>query len=197
MLGKLALLLKGKLAAAILGTALLVGGGTTAVLAANSAQLQLPLVSQTQSQEHANNHDANDDHGGNNQGANQNDDNNQGQDDDQNENELRGTVGSIDTGNASFVLKPSGGTTKTVVVSAKTVFDGGLSKLADLKVGQFLEVKGNAQSNGTLAATRVHREDNDANDDNDGANQAGDGHGDNSGSGGSGRGGHDDDGADN
>jgi hypothetical protein len=184
MLGKLALLLKGKLAAAILGTVLLAGGGATAVLAANGTQLQLPLASQTASQEHQGN-DAFDDHGN-----------------DQNENELRGTVASVNTGSSSFVLKQPSGATKTVVVSAQTVFDGGLQRLSDLKAGQLLEVKGNLQSDGTLAATRVHGEDNDADDDHGGDNGSGDDHGGNSGSGssgsgGSGRGGHDDTGVDN
>lgn len=190
MLGKLALLLKGKLAAAVLGTVLLAGGGTTAVLAANGTQLQLPLVSQAASQEHQGN-DAFDDHGSD-QGSSRNDDANEAQDNDQHENELSGTVASINPSSSSFVLKQSSGATKTVVVSAKTVFDGGLQGLSDLKVGQLLEVKGNLQSDGTLAATRVHGEDNDATDDRGGNSGPG-----SSGSGGSGRGGHDDTGVDN
>ncbi len=191
MLGKLALLLKGKVAAAILGTLLLAGGGATAVLAANGAQVQLPLVSQAQ--EHPND-DANDDRG-NDQGASH--------DDGQDEQQAEGTIKSLDADNSSFVLQLSNGTTKTVTVSARTIFDGGLSTFADLKAGLFVEVRGNLQANGTLAATRVHGEDDDANDDHGGANEPGDDHGGNSGSGGSGdsgsggnsgsgRGGHDD-----
>lgn len=261
MLGKLALLFKGKVAAAVLGSALLVGGGTTAVLAANNGQL--PFVGQTQLQEHQDNDD-------NNNGANEN--HNDGQqvegviksidtgnsrftltpqqgavvtvvvnaqtvfegglsnlgslkvgqhveakgtlqsdgsllaakvegqnaNNDQNENELKGTIASVNTGNNSFVLKLSNGTTRTVTVSSKTVFDGGFQSFADLKAGASVEVHGNLQSDGTLAATRVHREDddNDANDDHggasgsgadDGANHdAGDDHGGNSGNSGSG-----------
>jgi Domain of unknown function (DUF5666) len=271
MLGKLALLLKGKAAVAILGTLLLAGGGTTAVLAANGAQIQLPLIGQSQLQEHHGN-DANDDHG-NNQGNNhnggqqvegtvssidaghsnfvvkpgqgaavtvvvnaqtvfeeglngfgslkvglhieakgalqsdgsllatkvegQNDDanDNDNQADDQNETELRGTIGSTNAGNSSFVLKLSNGTTKTVIVSAQTVFDGGFHSAADLKAGVFVEVKGNLQSDGSVAAIRVHHEDSSSGNDNGGDDHSGSGgtgssHGDDNGGSGSNGSGH-------
>ncbi len=268
MLGKLAFLFKGKAAVAILGTLLLAGGGTTAVLAANGAQVQLPLIGQSQLQEHHGN-DASDDHG-NNQGNNhnggqqvegtissidaghssfvvkpgqgatvtvvvnaqtvfeeglngfgslkvglhveakgalqsdgsllaskvegQNDNDNQAND--QNETELRGTIGSINAGNSSFVLKLSNGTTKTVIVSAQTVFDGGFHSAADLKAGVFVEVKGNLQPDGRVAATRVHHEDsssgNDSSggDDHSGSGGTGSGHGDDNGGSGSNGSGH-------
>src|SRR5262249_44426791 len=115
----------------------------------NSAQLQLPLVSQTQSQEHANNHDANDDHGG----ANRND----GQ-------QVEGAVSSVDSGHSSFVVKPEQGASVTVVVNGQTEFEEGLSGFSALKVGLHVEAKGTIQSDGSLLASRVEGQDNDAND---------------------------------
>lgn len=78
---------------------------------------------------------------------------------DENENELKGTVGSINATNSTFVLQLAGGATKTVQVSAQTEFDGGLRKFSDLKSGLSVEVRGNLQSDGTLAATRLQSED--------------------------------------
>ncbi|HLJ80063.1 MAG TPA: DUF5666 domain-containing protein [Ktedonobacterales bacterium] len=111
----------------------------------------------------------------------QNDGNDNG-DQNANENELTGTIGSINTANSTFVLQVSGGTTKTVQVSKSTEFDGGVNSFSDLKTGMTVEVKGNLQSDGTLAATRVHRED----DGSGGSGSSG------SGSSGSGSGGHGD-----
>jgi hypothetical protein len=74
----------------------------------------------------------------------------------ENEQELSGTVLSV--GVDSFTLKTDHGN-KTITVSKSTVFDGGLPSLSDLKVGKLVEVKGTLQSNGSIAATRVHGED--------------------------------------
>jgi len=104
-----------------------------------------------------------------------------------NEVELTGTINSLDSAHASFVLKLGDGTTKTVVTNAQTEFDGGFHGFADLKTGMAVEVRGATQTSGSLLATRVHRED--SGDDHDGSGGS-DGH-DGSGSGsGSGDGGH-------
>jgi hypothetical protein len=266
MVGKLAFMLKSKLAMAVVGTMLVAGGGTTAAMAANGAHLQLPLVSQATSQTHHDNDTAGkDDNQGsqnNQQGTNhdggqqaegtissidashsafvltpehgstvtvevngqtvfdeglsafsslkvglhvevkgtlQSDDSllatkvegqseaaddNQGQNDDQdkNERELMGTVVSVDTGKASFVLTLSDGTTKTVTVSTKTEFDGGFHSLSDIKAGALVQVAGNLQSDGTVAATIVHREDDSSSDGTGGSSGTGGGSGSGSGS---------------
>jgi hypothetical protein len=118
------------------------------------------------------------------EGQDENADNNQNENDDQNERELTGTIMSIDATSSTFVLKLSDGTTRTIAVSAKTEFDGDgdVQSLSDLKVGQSVEVEGNLQSNGTVAATTVHRED---------SSSSGDGGGSNGGDSGSGSGGGD------
>jgi uncharacterized protein DUF5666 len=127
-------------------------------------------------------HDANDDNG---QDANDNDADGNGQDandndaDDANEFEATGSVVSVDTAGSSFMLKQSDGSTVQVTASSTTIFDGGLTMLGDLKAGMTVEVKGAKQSDGSVAASRVHGED--AN-----ADQSGSGSSDGSGSGSSG-----------
>jgi hypothetical protein len=74
----------------------------------------------------------------------------------ENEQEVSGTVLSV--GADTFSLKTEHGA-KTITVSKTTVFDGGLTGLGDLKVGKQVEVKGALQSDGSIAATRVHGED--------------------------------------
>jgi hypothetical protein len=87
----------------------------------------------------------------------------------QDEHELTGTIMSLDAAKSSFVLKLAGGTTRTIEVSANTEFegDGDFQRFSDLKVGQSVQVEGNLQSNGTLAATKVRREDNASSDGSD------------------------------
>jgi uncharacterized protein DUF5666 len=118
-------------------------------------------------------HDANDDNG---QDANDNDANDDnGQDandaDDANEFEATGSVVSVDASGSSFMLKQSDGSTIQVTASSSTVFDGGLTKVGDLKAGMAVEVKGAKQSDGSVAASRVHGED--VNDDHSGSGSAG------------------------
>lgn len=96
---------------------------------------------------------------------------------DENESELKGTIGSIDAANSTFVLQLASGATKTVQVSAQTEFDGGLSKFSDLKSGLSVEVRGNLQSDGTLAATRLQSEDASSGDEHGGAGSGGSGSG--------------------
>jgi hypothetical protein len=269
MVGKLAFLLKSKLALVVVGTLLVAGGGTTAAMAATGTHLQLPLGTQATSQTHHDNDAAGkDDNQHNQQGTNhdggqqaegtvstidaghstfvltpehgsavtvevngqttfdeglsafsslkvglhvevkgtpQSDgsllattvegqseaaDDNQGQNDDQdkNEHELTGTVVSVDTGKSSFMVKLADGTIKTVTVSAQTEFDGGFDRLSDIKAGALVQVTGNLQSDGTVAATRVHREDDSSSDGSGGSSGTGSGSGDGSGGSGSGSG---------
>jgi len=254
MLGKLMLLLKSKLALAVVGTVLVAGGGTAVALA--STGTHVPLVSQAQTSQ-SNDNDASDDHGGaqkqdgNSQqvegsissidaghtsfvvtpaqgtavtvvvnaqtvfeeglqnlaglkvgmhveakgarqadgsllatkveGQNENANENEAQD--ENENELKGTIGSINVANSTFVLQLAGNATRTVVVSPQTVFDDGLSEFSDLKTGMSVEVRGNLQSNGTLAATRIKSEDASSGDEHGGSGSGSSGSGSDDGSG--------------
>src|SRR5579859_3579701 len=73
-------------------------------------------------------------------------------------NQLAGKVKSVDTANNSFQLQLADGSAKTVTVSAKTEFEGGLKDLASLTSGMTISVKGAAQSDGTFAATSVQSE---------------------------------------
>ena len=143
MLDKLGLIIKSKIALAAIGATLVAGGGATVAAAATGAHI--PLIGQTQSSA-GQGHDANDDQG---QDANKN----------ENEFEAKGSVTSVNTSGSSFVLTRSDKSTVTVTTSDKTVFDGGLTKLADLKTGASVEVKGAKQSDGSVAASRVHGED--------------------------------------
>jgi uncharacterized protein DUF5666 len=245
MLGKLILLVKSKLALAVVGTVLVAGGGATVALASTGAHVL--LVSQAQTSQSIDT-DASDDHvgaqkqDGNSQqvegsissidaghtsfvvmpvqgtavtvvvnaqtvfeeglqnfaglkvgmdieakgtrqadgsllatkveGRNENANENDAQDD--NESELKGTIGNINAANSTFVLQLAGGATKTVQVSAQTEFDGGFRSLADLKAGLSVEVRGNLQSNGTLAATRIRSEDTSAGNDHGGSGSGSD-----------------------
>ena len=148
MLGKLTLLLKSKLAVAALGTVLVAGGGATVALAASGTQL--PFVSQAQSQAQQAS-DTSDDHS-NAQGNSQND----GQ-------QVEGAIKSIDAGHSSFVLTPAQGAAVTVVVNAQTVFEEGLGGFSDLKVGLQVEAKGTQQTDGSLLATKIEGQNENAN----------------------------------
>jgi uncharacterized membrane protein YgcG len=117
--------------------------------------------------------------------------------DEENENnedahEIEGTGPVLSLGSNSFVMELNQRQV-TVTVATTTEFDGGLHSLADLKVGMHVEIRGALQSNGAIAASRVHGEDN-----HDGDGQGGDGGGDDhgggsgSGDGSSGHGGSDD-----
>jgi Domain of unknown function (DUF5666) len=109
---------------------------------------------------------------------NENEDQNDDANEDNDEHEAEGTGTVLSVGDSSFVLKLNAGSV-AVTVSSATVFDGGLRSLADLKAGMRVEVKGQKQSNGSIAASRVHGED---------VNDDGDNHGGNSGHGGDGSG---------
>jgi cytoskeletal protein CcmA (bactofilin family) len=106
--------------------------------------------------------------------------------------EIEGTGPVLSVGGNSFVMELSQRQV-TVIVSSATDFDGGLHSLADLKVGMQVEIKGALQSNGAIAASQVHGEDNHDGDghggDNGGGDQSG---GSGGGDGGSSHGGSDD-----
>jgi hypothetical protein len=80
------------------------------------------------------------------------------QNDDANEAELTGTIGVVDAAHSTFILTLTGGS-KPIVTNGQTAFDGGFNGFSDLKSGMRVEVRGTAQSDGSLLATRVHRED--------------------------------------
>ena len=191
MAGKLIRVFKSKLAIAVLGAVLVAAAGTTVALAAAGAQRRDPRASQGQSLLTRSQAGA--------------DDNNHSSGARQNSQHIEGAISSIDASHSSIVVASEHSGNVTVVVGDGTVFDEGLSGFADLKVGMFVEVNGNSQSDNTLTATRIERG-NDANDANDANNAnsvngvAGDdrpsddnhrGNG-SDGSGGPGRGGHDD-----
>jgi hypothetical protein len=113
-------------------------------------------------------------------------DENDDQNDDRNERELNGTIVSIDVTTSTFVLKLSDGSSTTIAVSATTEFDGdgSFQSFSDLKVGLSVQVEGNLQANGTLAATKVHREDSSSLGDGGGSNGGDNGSGSGSGDGG-------------
>lgn len=77
----------------------------------------------------------------------------------QQEAKLKGTVGRVDTAQASFVLLFSDGTSKTITVSAQTAFEGKPHQLADLTKGEQVEVEGTPQADGSFAASRIKSED--------------------------------------
>lgn len=115
------------------------------------------------------------------EGENENDD----QNDDANEIELKGTITSLDSAHTSFILTLADKTTKTIHTTKQTEFDGGFQGFTDLKTGITVEVRGTDQSDGTLLASRVHREDDGSNDSSgsDGHDGSGSGSGSSSGSG--------------
>lgn len=156
MLGKLSLLLKNKLAIAIMGAVLVAGAGSAAAMAATG---QLPLVSQGQSSQHQ----AQD-------GSHNGDQNDHDEGDQNDHHDAEGAIKSIDVGNSSFVVTMEHGSAVTVVVNAKTVFAGTVHSFSDLKVGMSVEVKGTTQSDGKLVASGVYVEDEHA--DNDSSSHA-------------------------
>ena len=74
------------------------------------------------------------------------------------EGEVEGTGPVLAVGGDSFVMQ-LGQRQVTVIISSATEFDGGLHSVADVKVGMQVEMRGHLQSNGAIAASRVHGED--------------------------------------
>ena len=182
MAGTLARLLKRKMVVAALGAALVVGAGTTAALAAAGNLPRTSSAAQGQLSQ-SRSHD----------GA---DDNNRTTGATRDIRQIEGVIRSIDAGRSTFVVASEHNGDVTVTVTAQTAFDDGVSDFADLKVGMFVEVNGNFQTDNTVTATRIERgaDVNDVNDvngairdDRPGADDRRGG-----GSGGPGRGGHDD-----
>ena len=178
MAGKLIRVFKSKLAIAVLGAVLVAAAGTTVALAAAGAQRRDPRASQGQSLLTRSQAGA--------------DDNNHSSGARQNSQHIEGAISSIDASHSSIVVASEHSGNVTVVVGDGTVFDEGLSGFADLKVGMFVEVNGNSQSDNTLTATRIERGNDAAGDDATNADRSGGDDHRGGGSGGSGRGGHDD-----
>jgi small nuclear ribonucleoprotein (snRNP)-like protein len=109
----------------------------------------------------------------------------------ENEGEVEGKGTVLSVGSNSFVMQLSARQV-TVIVSSATEFDGDLHSLADVKVGMLVEMKGQVQNNGAIAASRVHGEDDHGGHGGGGDNNSGSGSGSGSGDGTSGHGGDDD-----
>lgn len=75
---------------------------------------------------------------------------------DQHNDEVQGAVVSVAAD--SFVVKGEDGKQVTVRVSAQTKFAGALHSISDLKMGERVDVKGNAQSDGSVVANVVSSE---------------------------------------
>lgn len=122
---------------------------------------------------------------------------NENEQDDANRVDLTGTIASLDTTTSSLVLTLPDKTTKTIFTNSQTEFDGGFQGFSDLKAGMVVEVRGTAQADGSLLASRVHREDGGDTSGSDGHDGSGSGSGSGSGDGhdgsgsGSGGGGND------
>jgi Domain of unknown function (DUF5666) len=67
---------------------------------------------------------------------------------------LQGTVKSVNLATSSFTLTTETGDV-TVIVSAKTEFQGSVHALAEAKVGAHVTVRGVKQANGSVAASAV------------------------------------------
>jgi hypothetical protein len=152
MISRLTLLLKGKVLLAIVGALLVAGGGTTIAVAATGAKLSIPLVSQASSSVHQ------DDSTSSTSTAldSQNSSHHDGQ-------QAEGKVSSINSGHSSFTLTPEHGSVVTVVVNAHTEFEGGLRDFTGLKVGLDVEVTGTPRTDGSILATKVEGQDENAN----------------------------------
>lgn len=68
--------------------------------------------------------------------------------------ELIGTVASVDPGHGTVTLDLGGGQT-TVIVTGQTEFSDGLGSLADLRSGMLLKVDGAIQADGSVLATEI------------------------------------------
>jgi hypothetical protein len=85
----------------------------------------------------------------------------------ENEQELTGTITNVDTAHSRFIFTAADGVARTVVVSSQTAFDAGFGGIAGLRAGMRVEVHGTRQADDSIAATRVHREDDDSHSGND------------------------------
>jgi hypothetical protein len=154
MISRVALLLKGKVLLAIVGTVIVAGGGTTIAVAATGAKVAIPLVSQASSSSGhetdstaaavtgSEGHDSSSRHDGQ---------------------QAEGTVSKIDSSNSSFTLAPEHGAVLIVLVNAHTEFEEGLRDFSGLTVGLQIEVTGTQQTDGSLLATKVEAQDENAN----------------------------------
>lgn len=70
--------------------------------------------------------------------------------------DLRGTVSSTNPGASSFLIRQFNGATTTVMVTSKTTFQGDAQSLSGLQPGWHVDVKGTYQANGTFTASLVN-----------------------------------------
>lgn len=164
MHGQLASFLRRNAIQAVIGIVLIIVSGTAVAFAASGAPLPF-----TASGAHAHTgsatHSATETDGDKSQQGVESD--NQAKDDD-----IEGSVLSVDSAATTFMLKQEDGSTLQVSVSAQTTFEGGLHGLADLTTGLRVEVQGTQESGGGIAATKVEGKQDDANDDDDNNAQA-------------------------
>jgi hypothetical protein len=163
---KLARILRNKLALIGVGILLVAAISTTVVVmvaahghqpGASAAQTS-SLASHCSSDQHSKGHT-----------SSQADDRGESDQADEHQHSLRGTITSIDTSSSSFVLKQCNGTTTTIEVSGKTVFDeSSVRGIADLKVGLFVDVQGTPQSNGHFTARSIQVETSNSGNEHDG-----------------------------
>jgi hypothetical protein len=164
MINKLMPMFRSKLGLAVVGGLLFAVVGATIGLAVTGATAHLLAAGQTPSPAQC----ASDDHS-NDHTSTPSDVRVEADDQGENQHAVRGTITSVDTANSSFVITQCNGVTTTVEVSTKTTFGHSVRRLADLKVGFFVDVEGTAQSNGRFTANRIHVEENGSDDEHDGA----------------------------
>jgi hypothetical protein len=163
MFAKLAMLLHSKLALALIGAVLVAGGAVVATASGATAHLPQALFAQNGAQRAEATHTPGDDEATKTPGANE-------------ENkDLEGKIASIDAAGSSFVLtvteEDKASSTVTVTVNADTKFEG-VKGFADLKVGMSVEVKGAAQSDGSVLANKVEVGNDNDEDDNENDHEA-------------------------
>lgn len=70
--------------------------------------------------------------------------------------DLHGTVSSTNPGAGSFIIRQSNGATTTVMVTSNTTFQGDARSVSGLQPGWHVDVKGLFQANGTFTASLVN-----------------------------------------
>jgi hypothetical protein len=188
-LSRLALVLKGKLAAAALGALVVTGGGAAVTVAATTGHLPAiarvsgasaasrtstgrrldkpstpsettPSPGDTPSARHASRATPTP----------------SAADDTAHTDSLEGMLLAYDAAADTFLLARSDGTQVTVSLSAQTKLDGGLAGLGDVPVGASVEVNGEFLADGTFAATSIEVPSRDGQSSNGNDGSGGDGH---------------------
>jgi Domain of unknown function (DUF5666) len=165
MINKLTLVLRSKVGLAVAGGLLVAAVGATAGLAVTGTTVHLLAAGQTPSAAQC----ASDDHSSAHPSSSPSDDRDESDAQGENQHAVQGTITSVDTATSSFVVTQCNGTTTTVEVSKKTMFDHGVPGVAELKVGLFVDVEGTLHSTGSFTASRVNVEENASGNDHEGS----------------------------